>query len=252
MELFSFIIGAIFGSFLNVLILRLPQGQSLLTRSTCPNCNEKIAWYNNIPIISFLILKAKSSCCNKKISFQYFIVEVLTALITFALFIKFDFTLELFFAAIFFYTLIVLSFIDFKYKAVPDYLLLILFTFSFFIKEGSLIDALKAACILSGAFVLLNFLVTFYIQNIKARLFKDDSLKTQEALGEGDIPVIASFAIILGTLGSFVAIFFASIFAIIASLYYRYKNKELEIPFIPFLSLGFLFEYFFEITKVIF
>ncbi|NVJ54371.1 MAG: prepilin peptidase [Campylobacteraceae bacterium] len=252
MGLFSFIIGAIFGSFLNVLILRLPKNKSILPRSKCPNCNESIPWYNNIPIISFLLLKGKSSCCNEKISFQYFIVEILSALITFALFTKFGFSLELLLSSIFFYTLIVLSFIDLKYKAVPDYLLLLIFVFAFFISKQNFIEALKAACILAGAFVLLNFLVTFYIQNIKARIFKDESLKTQEALGEGDIPVIASFAIVLGTLGSFVAIFFASIFAIIASLYYKYKNKEIEIPFIPFLSLGFLFEYFFEITKVIF
>ncbi|RXJ89445.1 prepilin peptidase [Arcobacter sp. CECT 8983] len=252
MELFSFIIGAIFGSFLNVLILRLPKSESILTRSKCPNCNEKISWYNNIPIFSFLILKAKSSCCNEKISFQYFIVEILSAFITLALFIKFGFSLELFLTSIFFYILIVLSFIDLKYKAVPDYLLILIFFVAFFIARQNFIEALKAACLLSGGFVLLNFLVTFYIQNIKARIFKDESLKTQEALGEGDIPVIASFAIVIGTLGSFVAIFFASIFAIIASLYYKYKNKEIEIPFIPFLSLGFLFEYFFEITKVIF
>ena len=252
MELFSFVLGAIFGSFLNVLILRLPQGQSLLTRSACPNCNENIPWYNNIPIISFLLLRAKSSCCSEKISFQYFMVEVLTALITLALFIKFGLSLELFLSSIFFYILIVLSFIDFKYKAVPDYLLLLLFILSFFVTKQTFIESLKAACILAGAFVLLNFIVSFYIQNIKARLLKDESLENQEALGEGDIPVIASFAIILGTLGSFVSIFIASIFAIIASLYYRYKNEELEIPFIPFLALGFLFEYFFEITKAIF
>lgn len=148
--------------------------------------------------------------------------------------------------------MLVLSFIDFKYKAVPDYILLLGFVFSFFVTQLPFFEGLKAACILAGAFVLLNFLISFYIQNIKARILKDDSLKTQEALGEGDIPVIASFAITLGALGSFVAIFFASIFAIIASIYYKYLNKEPEIPFIPFLSLGFLFEYFFEITKVIF
>lgn len=252
MELFSFILGAIFGSFLNVLTLRLPKNESLLTRSACPSCNKIIPWYNNIPLISFLILRAKSSCCKEKISFQYFFVEALTAFLTLFLYLKLGLGVELFLASMFFYILIVLSFIDFKYKAVPDYLLVLIFLVSFFVSRMQLIDSLQAACILAGAFVLLNFLVSFYIQNIKARILKDDSLKQQEALGEGDIPVIASFAIILGVGGAFIAIFLASIFAIIASIYYKYKNKELEIPFIPFLSLGFLFEYFFEITKVIF
>ena len=252
MELFSFIIGAVFGSFLNVLILRLPKKKSLLTSSACPECNSKIPWYNNIPIISFLLLRGKGSCCDKKIPWQYFIVELLAAIVTFMLFIRLGISLELFLTCIFFYILIVLSFIDLKYKAVPDYLLFMLFILSFLIKDVSFIEALKNATILSGSFVLLNFLVTFYIQNIKARFLKDDSLKDQEALGEGDIPVIASFAIVLGGIGSFLAIFFASIFAIIASIYYKNRNKDIEIPFIPFLSLGFLFEYFFDITKVIF
>lgn len=252
MALFSFIFGLAFGSFLNVLILRLPKNESILKPSSCPNCNQKISWYNNIPLISFFLLKGTSSCCKEKISFHYPFVELLTALITLFLFIKLEISYSFFFSLIFFYILIVLSFIDLKYKAVPDYLLLILFIFSFFMTEHSFLEAIKAACIIAGAFVLLNFLISFYIQNIKAKILKDESLKTQEALGEGDIPVLASFAIVLGINASLIAIFFAALFAIIPSIYNTYKNKDIEIPFIPFLSLGFIVEYFLEITKVIF
>ncbi len=135
LEVFSFIIGgAVFGSFLNVLIIRLPQNISIVRpRSYCPKCNNTILWYNNIPIISFFLLKGKCSFCNEKISKQYPpLVEVLSAIITLVLFIKLGLSLALFFALILFYTLIVLSFIDFKYKAVPDYLLLITFITAFF------------------------------------------------------------------------------------------------------------------------
>lgn len=251
LEVFSFIFGAIFGSFLNVLILRLPENKSVVSpRSACPNCNHIISWYHNIPILSYLFLKGKCAYCNEKISVQYPIVEIFAGFITLVLFIKFGFSLLLFYSLIFFYTLIVLSFIDLKYKAVPDYLLLIVLILSFFITEENLIEAFKNAFIVSGAFVLLNFLVSFYIQNIKARILKDDSLKTQEALGEGDIPVLAVLGVILGLKGALVAIFLSSLFAIIPSIYFNIKKKDIQTPFIPYLVLGFLVEYFFNISKV--
>lgn len=251
LEVFSFIIGAVFGSFLNVLILRLPKNKSVIVpRSTCPSCNHLIAWYHNIPIFSYILLKAKCAYCKEKISVQYLIVEIISAFITLALFLKLGIGIELLYALVFFYTLIVLSFIDFKYKAVPDYLLLITFILSFFVTSYDLIEAFKNAFIVSGAFVILNFLVTFYIQNIKAKIQKDESLKTQEALGEGDIPILASLGVVLGLEGALVAIFLSSIFAIIPSIYFIIKKRDIQTPFIPYLVLGLLVEYFFIFSKV--
>ncbi|WP_072682362.1 A24 family peptidase [Arcobacter sp. LA11] len=251
MEVFSFIFGIVFGSFLNVLIIRLPLKESFISpRSSCPKCNHTILWYHNIPIFSFFFLKGKCAYCNEKISIQYPIVEILTGVITTALFIKLGMNINLFISMIFFYTLIVLSFIDFKYKAVPDYLLLIVFVFSFFITELNLIDAFKYAFMVSGAFVLLNFLVTFYIQNIKSRMLKDESLREQEALGEGDIPILATLGVVLGIKGALIAIFLSSVFAIIPAIYFNFIKKDIQTPFIPYLVLGFLVEYFFNISKV--
>lgn len=251
MEAFSFVFGIIFGSFLNVLILRLPLQESFITpRSACPNCNHIIAWYHNIPILSFVFLKGKCAYCNEKISKQYPIVEFISGIITTALFVKLGIGLDFFLSLIFFYTLIVLSFIDFKYKAVPDYLLLVIFILSFFITSLDLIDSFKYAFMVSGAFVLLNFIVTFYIQNIKARVLKDESLRTQEALGEGDIPILAALGVVLGIKGALMAIFLASLFAIIPSIYFNLIKKDIQTPFIPYLALGFTVEYFFNISKV--
>ena len=251
LEAFSFIFGAVFGSFLNVLILRLPLNKSVVSpRSSCMYCNHIISWYHNIPIFSYIFLRGRCAYCSEKISIQYFIVELISAFITLALFVKLGLSIELFYSLIFFYTLIVLSFIDFKYKAVPDYLLLISFIFSFFVTSFNLIEAFKNAFIVAGAFVLLNFVVTFYIQNIKSKILKDETLKTQEALGEGDIPILASIAVILGLKGALVAIFLASIFAIIPSIYFNIKKKDIQTPFIPYLVLGFLVEYFFIFSKV--
>lgn len=248
LELFSFIFGAVIGSFLNVLIIRLPKGESIVTpRSFCPSCNHTISWYYNIPLLSYIFLRASCAYCKVKIPFQYFLVELLSAVITLALFVKLGLGVEFLFISLLFYTLITLAFIDLKYKAVPDYLLLIALILSFFATANSLIDSFKYAFLFSGAFVLLNFVITFYIQNIKARVLKDESLRTQEALGEGDIPIIALIAVILGVKGALIAIFLAAIFAIIPSLYSSFIKKDIQIPFIPYLLLGFLVEYFFRL-----
>ncbi|KAB7886727.1 prepilin peptidase [Poseidonibacter ostreae] len=252
MEVFSFIFGAVIGSFLNVLILRLPLNKSVVTpRSSCPSCNHIIAWYYNIPLFSFLFLRAKCAYCKTKISFQYFIVELLSASLTLALFIKLGLSSEFLYMSLLFYVCITLSFIDFKYKAVPDYLLLIVLVLSFFATSFSLLEAFKNAFLFSGAFVLLNFIITFYIQNIKARLLKDEDLKNQEALGEGDIPIIAMIAVILGIKGALVAIFLAAIFAIIPSIYSNLVKKDIQTPFIPYLILGMLSVYFFDLENIL-
>ena len=251
LEVFSFIFGLCFGSFINVLILRLPLNQSILTRSQCPNCEHTIYWYHNIPLFSYLYLRAKCSYCGEKIPFQYFLVELLSGIVTLALLLKLGLTQEFIFMCLLSYVLITLSFIDLKYKAVPDYLLLIVFILSFFASNFSIIESFKNAFLFSGAFVLLNFVITFYIQNIKSRILKDESLKTQEALGVGDIPIIALIGIILGLSGGLVAIFLAAFFAIIPAIYSNFVKKDIQTPFIPYLVLGFFTEYFFNLETII-
>ena len=252
LELFSFIFGICIGSFLNVLILRLPKNESLMTaRSHCPKCNHVIYWYHNIPLFSYLFLRAKCSYCGTKISFLYFFIELISGIITLALFLKLGLNQEFIFMVLLSYVLITLSFIDFKYKAVPDYLLLLVFIVSFFASTFSIIEAFKNAFLFSGAFILLNFVITFYIQNIKSRILKDESLKTQEALGEGDIPIIAMFGIILGINSGLIAIFLAAIFAIIPAIYSNFVKKDIQTPFIPYLVLGFFTEYFFDLETII-
>jgi len=250
LEVFSFIFGAVIGSFLNVLISRLPLNKSIVTpRSFCPSCKHTISWYYNIPLFSYIFLKAKCAYCKIKIPTQYFIVELITAILTLSLYLKLGLVYELIYMLLFVYTLITLSFIDFKYKAVPDYLLLIALILSFFASSFNIIESFKNAFLFSGALVLLNFVITFYIQNIKSRILKDDTLKTQEALGEGDIPIIASIAIILGIKGALIAIFLAAFFAIIPSLYSNLVKKDIQTPFIPYLVLGLIIEYFFNLES---
>ena len=137
-----------------------------------------------------------------------------------------------------FFILLILSIIDFKIKAVPDYLLLILLVldiiFLFQYNPTNFIYMLS----FTGGIVLLNFFITFYIQNIKSKIYKDKTLKNQTALGEGDIPVIATIGTLLEPNLAFVAVFLSAVFAIIPSIFYIIVKKENQLPFIPFLSLG--------------
>ncbi len=219
LEVFSFIFGGIIGLFLNQLIIKLPKYEFSITK-----------------------YEGNSS---------YFIVELISAILTTALYLKLGFSQDFFLMIILCYVLIVLSFIDFKYKAVPDYLLLLVLVLSFFTTNFSIIESFKNAFLFSGAVVLLNFVVTFYIQNIKSRILKDETLKEQVALGEGDIPIIAMIAVILGATGGVFAIFLGAFFAIIPSIYSNILKKDIQTPFIPYLVLGFLTEYFFNIESFI-
>ncbi len=231
-----FILGLIFGSFLNMLIYRLPLSISLINpkRSICTSCKYQIKWYENIPLLSYIFLKAKCSNCKEHIAITYPIVELLTVVVTLLLFYKLELNINFLITTTLFYTFIVLSFIDLKYKAVPDYLLIIALILAFFTFSFSLQDAF----IFAGAFVLLELFVTFYIQNIKSKLVSDDTLKEQRAMGEGDIPIIAIIGGILGIKLGIFAIFLSSVLAIIPAVLNNIIKKDIETPFIPFLSLG--------------
>lgn len=239
-----FLFGLIFGSFLNMLIYRLPLEISLINpkRSMCPNCNTQIKFYENIPLFSYIFLKGRCSNCKNRISIIYPVVEFFTGIITLLLFLKLGLNLDFIIITLLFYTLIILSFIDLKYKAVPDYLLIIALLISFFIINFSF----QTMLLFAGGFVLLNFFITFYIQNIKSKITKNEDLKYQEALGEGDIPIVAIMGGFLGLKLGMTAIFIASILALFPALYSSVVKKDIETPFIPFLVLGLLIVFIWE------
>ena len=233
------------GSFLNVLIYRLPLGISLINpkRSVCPHCKYSIPLYQNIPIISFLLLQGKCSSCKQNISITYPLIEILTVIITVILYQIIGLTYEFYLLTLIFYTLLCLSIIDFKYKAVPDILLLVLIVLSLFYIFNYKIHNISTYFIFAGGIVIIEFFVTFYIQNIKSHLLKDNSLREQKALGEGDIPIIALIGGIMGlNLGIF-TIFLSAILAIIPSMINTILKKEIETPFIPYLALALFITY---------
>jgi len=243
-----FVLGLIFGSFLNMLIYRLPLEISLIDpkRSFCTSCKYQIKWYENIPLLSYIFLKGHCSSCKEKISIIYPIIELITAATTILLFYKLGFTVDFITTTLLFYTLITLSFIDFKYKAVPDYLLILALLFAF---STSKIE-FSTALIFAGGLTLLELIVTFYIQKIKSRITNDNSLKDQRSIGDGDIPIVAIIGGLLGLKLGLIAIFLGTLFAIIPSILNNIIKKDIETPFIPFLSLGLFVVFIFDIQII--
>ena len=225
--IFVFLFGISIGSFLNVLIYRVPEGLNIFyPPSACPNCKTKLKWYHNIPILSWLFLKGRCSFCKSKISVKYPIVELINGLIWLLLYLKLGLVWYFIFIALSFSMLLALSVIDFKYYAVPDSINYAALLFA--IINPDFLTSIKNAAF--GALGL--FLIGF----ITSKLAKKD------ALGEADIIVAATMAALLGFPAFFIAMFIAAILALIPSL----LAKNSMVPFVPFLSMATFITYLFK------
>ena len=117
----ALLLGLVIGSFLNVVIMRLPQGGSItIPRSQCPNCKQLIHWYDNIPILSYLFLRGRCRRCKQRISLRYPFVEALTGVVCVLLYLKLGLTLDWAILFAFSASLIVLAFIDLDHRILPD------------------------------------------------------------------------------------------------------------------------------------
>jgi leader peptidase (prepilin peptidase)/N-methyltransferase len=235
--LFIFILGTLIGSFLNVVIIRLPKEQSVVfPASHCVTCNAKLKPWHNIPILSWLFLRGKCAFCGESISKQYPIVELLSGIIFLLVFMKLSISLPAFGIAVVFLLLLALSVIDFYYKMVPDSLNLLAltlavvsaFSFEMFVQHG--VNALLFA----GGFTLLRFYLSYIIK--------------KEAMGEADIMIAATMGALLGIKLTLFAIFLSAVLAMPAMLLLRNDEDEesLEVPFIPFLAMATLIVFIFD------
>jgi len=227
-----FLIGISIGSFLNVVIYRIPKGENIaFPPSHCPKCNKKLKWWHNIPIISFLLLKGKCAYCEEYISLRYPFVELFTAILAILIYNKLGLNIFSLIIFIVFSLFLALSMIDFDYKAVPDSLNLLALTLSFF-TNSNIIENFTNALILMGGISLIRYYVSFIIK--------------KEAMGEGDVIFAGSMGALLSIKLSLLAIFIASFIAIFPSLYNRIFKKDLELPFIPFLAIGTFIVWYFD------
>lgn len=228
------VFGLIWGSFLNVCIYRLPLKKSIIfPASSCPNCGNKIYFYDNIPVFSYIFLKGKCRFCKKPISFRYPLVEILTAVVLVISYLKFGWGWDFAAKFLLFSGLIVLSFIDWEHKILPDVLTLPLLglgiIFSFFTSQISILQSLLG--------VLAGGLTLFLTAWLGEKIFK------KEALGGGDIKLAAMLGAFLGwqnvLLLFILAALLGSLYGISFKLFFANKSKESSvIPFGPFLSLA--------------
>jgi leader peptidase (prepilin peptidase)/N-methyltransferase len=136
MILLVLVYGLLIGSFLNVLIYRIPRDESIaFPGSHCPTCDHKLSWYDNIPLFSYLSLKGKCRYCGTKISPQYPLIESLNAIVYLCLFIRFGFSATFVFYALVASALIAIAIIDLKELIIPDSLVISILVFSVLYKS---------------------------------------------------------------------------------------------------------------------
>ncbi len=225
-----FIFGASIGSFLNVLIDRLPKEKSINGRSHCDFCGKKIAWYHLIPVLSFFILKSKTRCCGKKLSWQYPLIEFITGVI-FVMVLKdgpyiISTTIRSVLILSILSSLIVIFVSDLKYHLISDYILLALFIFSLpavVLTKAGLINFVNSGIVVSLPIFLIYF------------------ISKERAMGLGDVYLTAIMGFLLGWQKGFLALYIAfvtgAIFGLIIILL-KHKKLKSKIAFGPFLVIG--------------
>ncbi|MCD4797298.1 MAG: prepilin peptidase [Candidatus Cloacimonetes bacterium] len=230
--IFLIITGASFGSFFNVCIYRIPRKESIVfPASHCPKCGVKIKPWNNIPIISFIVLGRKCKSCGNAIHWHYLLVEILTPIIFILIFIRFGFSFLFVKYIIFFSFGIIIFFIDLFKKIVPDVLSLplIIIGIVFSLFPSNDITLLYS---ISGA--LLGFIIFLFTAYVFRIILKKDSL------GGGDIKLITAIGSFTGIIGMVFTIFCSSAAALIILIILKH-DREKEFPFGPFLILGTFF-----------
>ncbi|QOY55747.1 prepilin peptidase [Candidatus Sulfurimonas marisnigri] len=255
----AFIFGMLIGSFLNVIILRIPNDESIVFGgSHCTTCGHNLKPWHNVPLFSWLFLRGKCSFCGAKISIQYPLIELTSGLIFLMLVNKFGFSVPVLFIALSFFMLLSLSMIDLKYKMVPDSLNLLALLFAI-VGAWSLHGVLtnfQNALLFAGGFTLLRFALSYYLTSSAHR----DAKKTItpwtknyhtypfiEAMGEGDIMVGATMGALLGVKLTLVAVFLSAILALPVMIFLinRYGQGQ-TVPFVPFLVLATFIVYIFD------
>ncbi len=232
MDLLFFVLGAIIGSFLNVCIYRLPRERSIVKpSSSCPHCEKAIPFYDNIPLLSYLLLRGKCRHCGGRISVRYFAVELITGLLFVILFRAWGLSLELGVFLVFVCCLIVLSFIDLEFRIIPDVLslggLLVGLAFSFFRPSFDYKDALLG--ILLGGGVLWAIASAYQL------------VRKQEGMGGGDVKLLAmigAFCGVKGVLFSLVCGSLAGTLVGVPLMIVKHADARYALPFGPFLSFG--------------
>lgn len=225
-----FIIGTVMGSFYHVVATRLSMEESIIKPgSHCPRCNHFLRWYENIPIISYLMLKGRCSECGSKIPLSYLVVEIVTGALFAVCYHVFGISIELLVGIIFISSLVIVIISDIEYMIILDEVLIVstLVIAVIYVIFLGLEQAAYHIYSGVGAFVIM-----YSIKLLGDKLFK------KESLGGGDIKLMFLFGMVLGLPMSVCTIFLATFIAFPVALIILFSNKENVIPFGPFLSMA--------------
>lgn len=244
-----FILGAMVGSFLNVCIHRMPQGESVVWPSShCPHCKKRIPAYDNIPFISYILLKAKCRFCGGKISLRYPLVEFLTAVLFLVLFRRYGLSYDFIFCIVLTAGLIIATFVDIKHRIIPDEIslggIVVGFVLStirgiglnpFVWNFRPMLNSLLGIIIGGGIIYLTGFMFDL----IYFRLLKRPPIQGEtESMGGGDVKLLAMIGAFLGWKAAIVTFFLAPFFGAIVGIVNLLVKKDHTIPYGPFLAMA--------------
>ncbi len=238
-EAITFIFGLCIGSFLNVCIYRLPKGKSVVSPpSSCPNCGHKLAFWENIPLLSYLLLRGRCLKCHQRISLKYPLVEFLTGILFLLCYENFGISIPFFSAITLSSALVAITFIDLEHKIIPDTIsltgILIGFVFSFFMPNMDWVDSLLG--IILGGGILYLVIWAYYLATKKI------------GMGGGDIKLLAMIGAFLGWKAIPFIIFLSALTGSIVGIIFltvTRKGRDYEIPFGPFLAFAAVLQLFY-------
>jgi leader peptidase (prepilin peptidase)/N-methyltransferase len=226
-----FVYGLFIGSFLNVCIYRIPKKASIVwPGSKCPSCDSPIRFYDNIPVISWLVLRGRCRSCNSWISVRYPVVELIAALFALVFYHKYSMTLEFIIYYALACALIVVTFIDIDIQEIPDEISLggiVIGLVLVYWLPLSYRDSLIGMVL--GGGVLLAVIYGYYF------------ITKKQGMGGGDVKLLAMIGVFIGWQGVLFTIFAASLIGSVIGVTWVYINRKdmkAAIPFGPFLSIG--------------
>ena len=250
--IFVIVLGALWGSFANVCIYRLPIEKGVVSgRSFCPKCTNLITWKDNIPIISFLLLNGKCRKCKKKISSQYLIVEIISILIFLAIYFIYGVSITTLLLMILGLSFLIIFFIDFKHYIIPNVITFSMMLLGFiksFVPDLHPMFPNYLNSLIGGIFGygIIWSIILFYKQ-----------VRKKEGMGLGDAKLLSAIGFWFGWFSIPFVIFLSSIIALLSvapSLINKSRKFSSQIPFGPYIILGTLIYLIFEsnIRSIIF
>jgi leader peptidase (prepilin peptidase)/N-methyltransferase len=246
---FLFVLGSILGSFLNVCVHRMPLGESVVwPRSHCPKCKKRIPGYDNIPFVSFILLRGRCRFCKERISLRYPLIELLTALSLVALFYCYGLSFDFFIYLVFISCLIVATFIDIQHRIIPDEISVggLIVGFILSSTKGLHLRPLSydpkyvinsfLGIIVGGGII---YLTGFLFDLVYFKLLKNPPIQGEtESMGGGDVKLLAMIGAFLGWPQALITFFLAPFFGAVIGILNLIVKKDHTIPYGPFLSLA--------------